>query len=426
MDMVFRGITRKKCLKQLLALLWLAALLWFCISLVKAYKTIPQVNAVPQTQLVPEFLLKDYLDETQVENEENNLGTGVKKTLIIVSHGRSGSSLVGDIFNHHPSVFYMYEPLQTVMRVFNSLNRNHINSAPSYWDLAKEFLDAVLRCKFNNQRFLSDIEDFYRKKHHPRVSQAIASPPLCPHKPSDLKWKPNLCPPMTKESLASTCRKKYDLTVLKVLISRIPENTIKIVLNACTSRDVDCKIVFLVRDPRAVIPSSKALGFFRDAAGDIAMRGTRLYSYWRCKETEENMEIIRKLDDSLRKRIKLQRYEDLALNPLKALTGLYQFAGLSELESIKTWLNETTRKTRGDCNEMDGEQATCTKDDAWVAANRWRWKVHPQEISIVEKYCKETMRLMGYTPVDMSSELLSNQSIPLFSQDYEAKQWFLH
>ena len=384
------------------------------------------MNAVSQTQPVPEFLLKDYLDETQVENEENHLKTGVKKTLIIVSHGRSGSSLVGDIFNHHPSVFYMYEPLQTVIRVFDSLNRNHINSVPSYWDLAKEFLDAVLRCKFNNQRFLSDIEDFYRKQRHPRVSQAIASPPLCPYKPSDLKWKPNLCPPMTKESLASTCRKEYDLTVLKVLISRIPENTIKIILNACTSRDVDCKIVFLVRDPRAVIPSSKALGFFRDAAGDIAMRGTRLYSYWRCKETEENLEIIRKLDDSLRNRIKLQRYEDLALNPLKALTGLYEFAGLSELESIKTWLNETTRKTRGDCNEMDGEQATCTKDDAWVAANRWRWKVHPQEISIVEKYCKEAMRLMGYTLVDMSSELLSNQSIPLFSQDYEAKQWFLH
>ena len=416
---------KKKCLKKFLVLLWIAALSWFCISLVTAPKTTLQVNAVSQTQLVPEFLHKDYRDEIQVENEEKHLQKGIKKTLIIVSHGRSGSSLVGDIFNHHPSVFYMYEPLQTVMRVFGSLRRTDINSLPSYWDLAKEFLDAVLRCKFNNQRFLSDIEEFYRKQKHPRVSQAIASPPLCPYQPSDLKWKPDLCPPMTKESLASTCKNNYDLTVLKVLISRIPENTIKIILNACTSRDVDCKVVFLVRDPRAVIPSSKAFGFFRDAAGDFSKRGTRLYSYWRCRQTEENLEIIRKLHDSQRNRIKIQRYEDLALNPLKALTGLYEFAGLSELESVKTWLSETTRKTRDDCNEMDGEQATCTKDNAWVATNRWRWMVHPHEISIIEKYCKETMRLMGYTPVDMSSELLSNQSIPLFSQDYETKHWFL-
>ncbi|KAK2568792.1 Carbohydrate sulfotransferase 4 [Acropora cervicornis] len=185
------------------------------------------------------------------------------------------------------------------------------------------------------------------------------------------------------------------------------------ILNACTSRDVDCKIVFLVRDPRAVLPSPKSVGFYSDATGDFSRRGTRLYSYWRCKETKENLEIIRKLDDSLKNSIKLQRYEDLALNPLKALTGLYEFAGLSELESVKTRLNETTRKTRGDCNEMDGEQVMCTKDDAWVAANRWRWKVHPQEISIIEQYCKETMRLMGYTPGDMSSELLWNQAIPI-------------
>ena len=42
-----------------------------------------------------------------------------RKNIIIVSHGRSGSrsTLMGDIVNHHPSVFYMYEPLQTTQRV---------------------------------------------------------------------------------------------------------------------------------------------------------------------------------------------------------------------------------------------------------------------------------------------------------------------
>ena len=219
----------------------------------------------------------------------------------------------------------MYEPLQTVVRVFNRLKRNDING----------ILQRNSSTQYYVVQFLSDIEDFYRKQNHPRVSQAIASPPLCPHKPSDLKWKPNLSPPMTKESLASTCWKNYDLTVLKVLISRIPENTIKIILNACTSRDIDCKVVFLVRDPRGVVPSSKSVGFFRDTVSDTATGGTRLYSYWRCKETEEKLGIIRKLHDSLRDRIKLQRYEDLAFNALKALTGLYEFASLSELESVK-------------------------------------------------------------------------------------------
>ena len=229
-------------------------------------------------------------------------------------------SLMGDIFNHHPSIFYLHEPLQTVERIFKRLLKSVINT--SHRSLAEEWLDGIFRCKFENPQFLADIEEYYRKQKHLRVSQAIVSPPLFPFKPTDTRWDPHLCRLMTSESLGSTCGDNYDLTVLKILISRrLPKNTIETILTSCSSVDVDCKIVFLVRDPRAVIPSSQSFGFFKEN-GDFAQRGIRVYSYWRCKETEDNLEIIRKLSDSIRNRIKLQRYEDLAFYPLKALSGL--------------------------------------------------------------------------------------------------------
>ena len=219
----------------------------------------------------------------------------------------------------------------------------------------------------------------------------------------------------------------YDLTAIKVLIHRIPENSIKRILTTCNPLDVDCKVIFLVRDPRAVIPSLRTIGFFGEEGAPNAKQGTRHYSYWRCKETEDNLEFVRKLPNSLRDRIKLQRYEDLAINPLQELSGLYEFAGLPVLESVRTWLNETTHLSRKACNhKMDGGPVTCTKDDAWSAANRWRWNAHPHEINIIEYYCEEVMRLMGYRPVDRSYELLTNLKIPLFSEDFEAKHWFLH
>ncbi|CAH3014728.1 unnamed protein product [Porites evermanni] len=118
-------------------------------------------------------------------------------------------------------------------------------------------------------------------------------------------------------------------------------------------------------------------------------------SYQQCKQTEDNLEFVRKLPKSIRKRIKLQIYEDLAIKPLKELSRLYEFAGLTVLEGVRTWLNETTKA----CNhEMDGVLVTCTKDDAWAAANRWRWKVHPHEINVVEHFCRGVLRLMGYLP----------------------------
>ena len=338
-----------------------------------------------------------------------------RKNLIIVSHGRSGSTLMGGIFNHHPSVFYMYEPLQTVARVLKKLNTTF-----TYEDLAKNFLTSVFRCKFDQPQILEDIEKFYRKPGHPRVSQAIASPPLCPYTTTDPRWDPLLCPLMTSESSGDACTNNYDLTTIKVLLPRVPENSLKTILTVCKPQDVDCKVIFLVRDPRAVIASSRSVGFFREG-GDFARKSTRQYSYWQCKETEDNLEFIRKLPDPIRQRIKLQRYEDLAINPLGELSGLYKFAGLSLLESVRSWLNETTQQNRGAC---EGEQATCTKDDARVAANRWRWKVHPHEIDVIEHYCRGVMRTLGYRPVDGSYDLLADVKIPLFINDYEAKTWF--
>ena len=344
-----------------------------------------------------------------------------RRNLIIVSHGRSGSTLTGDIFNHHPSVFYMYEPLQTAKRVQNKLKINDTG----YSSLVEELLTGVFHCKFDNPDILDDIEGYYRKPDHPRVSHAIGSPPLCPYQMSDPRWSPTLCKPMTSDTLGSACMDTYDLTVVKILMSRIPEYSIKKILTACGPPDIDCKVIFLVRDPRAVIPSSLNMGFFKEKGHPNAHWGTRLYSYKQCKDTEDNLELIRKLPDSLRHRIKLLRYEDLAIEPLKVLEDIYEFAGLPVLESVRIWLNETTQQSRKACDSaLDGPLVTCTKDDAWAAANRWRWKVHPHEIDIIERYCRRAMDLMGYRLVDRSYDLLANADIPLFSSNYEAKHWF--
>ena len=346
----------------------------------------------------------------------------VRKNLIIVSHGRSGSSLMGDIFNHHPSVFYMYEPLQSPERVMKKLRGGNIN----YTQMVDHFLSGLFRCTFDDPDILYDMQRYYRKPDHPRISQAIASPPLCPYRLTDPKWNPNLCHPMTSKALGTACRDHYDLTVIKVLMARIPENSIKTIFSSCNSKDVDCKVVFLIRDPRAVITSSRIIGFFKETGERTAFQGTRIYSYKRCKQTEENLEYVRRLPDSLRERIKIQRFEDLAMNPLKELSSLFEFAGLPVLESVKTWLKQTTHSSRAACNHMDGVDVTCTKDDYWTAINRWRWGADPREIDIIEHYCAKVMNLMGYRPVDRSNDLLVNRTIPLFRETFEAKHWFLH
>ncbi|XP_020622294.1 carbohydrate sulfotransferase 3-like [Orbicella faveolata] len=345
-----------------------------------------------------------------------------RRNILVIAHGRSGSTITGDIFNHHPSVFYLFEPLQTVERIFKKLG----TSDEHYGSLMADILSNLLRCNFSKP-VLEDFDHFYRYPSHRQASHAIGSPPLCPYEMNDPKWDPKLCPPMTSESLGSICRDKYPVTVAKILMSRIAGNNIKNILEACKSSDADCQIIFLVRDPRAAIPSSQSVGFFSNRGSQLSKNGLRLYSYQKCKKTEENLVFLKNLPISRRRRIMIQRYEDFAMNPLKVLSRLYNFAGLPVLDSVKTWLNKSTHpeQTR-EKMKIEGHAAFFTVDDASVAVNRWRWKVDPCVIDIIEHYCEQVMQMMGYTLVDRSYDLMANISIPLFSEEYEAKKWFIN
>jgi len=344
-----------------------------------------------------------------------------RRNILIIAHGRSGSTITGDIFNHHPSVFYLHEPLQTVQRIFS---KNVGNSHEHYGSLMADILSNLLRCNFSKS-VLEDFDHFYRNPNHRRASNAICSPPLCPHEVTDPRWDPKLCPAMTSESLGSTCRDKYSITVAKILMSRIEGNHIKNILEACKSSDTDWQIIYLIRDPRAVIPSSQSVGFFSNRGSLLSKNGLRLFSYQRCSQTEENLIFLKNIPISWRRRILIQRYEDFTINPLKVLSGLFNFAGLPVLDSVKTWLNKSTHPAQNrEKMKMEGHPALYTVDDASVAVNRWRWKVHPWENDIIEHYCKHVMQLMGYIPVDRSYQLMSDISIPLFSEHYEAKKWF--
>ena len=347
-----------------------------------------------------------------------------RRNIVIVSHVRSGSTITGDIFNHHPSVFYLHEPLQTVERISQRLKKT---SNVNYGNLMADVLTNIFHCNFSKS-VVEDIQSFYRESNHPRASHAIGSPPLCQYEMTDPRWDPKLCPPLKSESLGRVCRTHYEVNVAKILIPRIAEANISNILAACSPADVDCRIIFLIRDPRAVIPSARSVSLFgNDPPSDTGKTNLRRFAHGNCKQSEDNLEFVKNLPLFWQKRIMIQRYEDFAVDPLNGLSRLFEFAGLPVLESVKTWLQKRTHpRNDDDYKECTGNHpAFCTIDNSKEAVNRWRWKVAIGDIDIIEHYCKNVMELMGYRSIDQSYELMSNISIPLFRKGYEAKGWWI-
>ena len=96
--------------------------------------------------------------------------------IIIISFPRSGSSFLGEIFNHHPAVFYLFEPLQAVQNMFSRDSLFEFNiSSPSYQTVVFKVLEDIINCKFN-----TDIIGFTRYLNRQNLRRGLAlNSPFC-------------------------------------------------------------------------------------------------------------------------------------------------------------------------------------------------------------------------------------------------------
>ena len=316
--------------------------------------------------------------------------------IIILSFPRSGSSFLGDIFNHHPSVFYLYEPLRTVQRRFSedSLFEFDFSSA-SYQTTAKEFLKDIVDCNFDSNTFTSYLTLNERDK-----SLALNSSPFC--------FQNRTCQELKSPELDDVCRNKYNIFAAKVLSPRIPTSRdwIETFSRSCSTNSASrCKVIHLVRDPRAVAYSLKSVRFFKrrkDPRRDFVWFVKKI-----CRQMEFDLSAFTTARTLLPDGYRLIRFEDLARNPLSMVSELYKFVGIEMLDTIKKWLHETTKAGNA------RKRAFGTIRDSKKVVASWRTKMSSEKVRVVEKYCRRVMLQLNYTLTGMSPTRQINLNISL-------------
>jgi len=170
--------------------------------------------------------------------------TKTRLNVILLTHMSSGSTIVGNMFNLHPDVFYIYEPLNTLRRDIDT-NEWRALQKPSN-DAYRQDFSTLLRdlftCGFDEER---TIELAF-----PKLTRELNS------------WYSST--PLNKESLKKACNARK-ITVTKIMQTRLPrEGGIRELEQVCRSDPIkfDCLIVHLVRDPRAVLSSLIPRRFF--------------------------------------------------------------------------------------------------------------------------------------------------------------------
>ncbi|CAH3165965.1 unnamed protein product, partial [Porites lobata] len=150
--------------------------------------------------------------------------------VIIVSEPRSGSSFLGQIFNQHPNVFYLFEPLRAVTVATNEDLYLNLPSE-NYNRLALKLLFEILNCRFRSSKQLM-----------PLLQERTARRLL------ELRWRKFNCAPLIGTTMEEVCKFQYSFNVAKILSNRVPNQSIASLLSMCANTKPEpCKVIHLER-----------------------------------------------------------------------------------------------------------------------------------------------------------------------------------
>ncbi|CAI9604000.1 unnamed protein product [Staurois parvus] len=332
--------------------------------------------------------------------------------VLIVSSWRSGSSFLGQIFNHHNDVFYFFEPGRSIW-----MKLQDESSELLHFPL-RDLLRSLFMCDVsplhqylaNEGKHVSDLGFFEQ-------SRAFCTPPACssfmPSEDFDRAKCYHHCKNTLLDKMAEIC-KTYSHVVMKSV--RIFD--LSVLLPLFRDPALDLRILHLVRDPRAIALSRQSLDLEIDDKIVLKSEGNEniTISMVMKKICKSQVDINNVANEAkvFRGRYMAIRHEDLSEEPLENVKKIYNFADLYLTKNLEQWLYNVTHE---EVEDKDGIM-TFSRNSSKVA-QKWRTSLKFNFVKQIQKNCKEAMHLFGYRPVRSEKE---QQHLPL---DLINKEWSL-
>ncbi|XP_072180335.1 carbohydrate sulfotransferase 1-like [Diadema setosum] len=359
------------------------------------------------------FLNEDVGDKTVVSGSRDS-GKSVKEPLplrendnrpvqiVVLARMRTGSSLVGEIFNQNPTLFYIFEPLHAAQ----VLLRSHKADQQQRDNFYSTLLRMINACQFPSY-FMTSLAKWGLGK-----SKSSGISPICK--------VTNGCSKASHEQLEERC---------KSFGNRVGMKTIRADLSLLESLVKDdhsnIKIIHLVRDPRGTANSRKSyysdsLKKSRAKNEPFDLRGrtpilslrtlgllstnperrvNTIVSY--CRWIVDAVMLARTRPAWLEGRYMMVRYEDLALDPIQVSEEIYDFVGMTMPKNVQEWV---VNNTMGD--NKKSKSTFSTHKNSTEAMQSWRHLLSYQEVTDVQMICGKAMSLLGYRPIRRPDDLV--------------------
>ncbi|XP_063610766.1 carbohydrate sulfotransferase 6-like [Penaeus indicus] len=304
-----------------------------------------------------------------------NLSTGPRaagprrKAVVLFSRWRSGSTFMGEVLKKAGrGVFYSYEPLYEygVHVLYEDIEETH---------LAVEEVKHILRCQFD----FGKIEEMLRS--NPLLREACKTSGIC----------------KDANHTAEVCRKS-SLHVAKVL--RLGLRWARPLLEM---EDVDVKLIYLVRDPRAVFSSrAKVAWCSTPTCKDVKTV---------CSLLEDDLLEASLLQEDYPTRFHFILYDRFCQTPLAALQKLMGFLGLPVTRDQEKILQ----------SKLPSMDALSIYKNSSAQAQLWRKRTSFTSVVMpIQRWCWTSLENLGLR-MFFSEKDLGNMSLPVVLQDGESR-----
>uniref|UniRef100_H3BAS2 Sulfotransferase n=1 Tax=Latimeria chalumnae TaxID=7897 RepID=H3BAS2_LATCH len=400
--------------KYLLVILAYSVLLLFIPYMLdlKSGEVQPESRRRPRCPVLESSLVGLWDAQEAGEDEAEGLGNRSQSKHHIYLHAtwRTGSSFLGELFNQHPAVFYLYEPMWHIWQALYPGDTESLQGA------VRDMMNSLFRCDFSVLRLYSGSSNLSTSSIFGwKNNKVICSAPLCQAYRKDEigliegSVCQKKCPARDIRELEEEC-KKYPVVVIKDV--RILDLGVLVPLMKDPSLNV--KVIQLFRDPRAVhnsrLKSKHAL--VRESI-QVLRSKKRADKYKRllvpgkaqradiyvasaleviCESWLSDLFLISRAPAWVRRRYTKIRYEDLVLEPLKELQRIYHFANVSVLPAIESFMLNMTQG-KGYSSE---KPFLISSRDAKEAISAWRERLSLEQVYQVETDCGHAMNLLGY------------------------------
>ncbi|XP_023237774.1 carbohydrate sulfotransferase 5-like isoform X2 [Centruroides sculpturatus] len=283
--------------------------------------------------------------------------------ILLITFLRGGSSFLGDLIQQNPKTFYFFEPLHFwgLRRKFDSYETSEVFNTLSH----------LFRCQFNEtieyNRYMSKRPFMFHANKY--LMSNCKNSVLC----RDIKYHYKIC------SQSQSILMKVARLNLKDALVFLKQNS-----------DLDIKLVYLSRDPRAILNSRKPVVWCRNVTCNTP--------FFLCNEMRSDLGAL----NTFNMFFHWIRYEDLSLDPENMARNLYKWLSIP-------FTSEAARFVQTHTNSQSKRKIfSSTYRNSLIAPFQWIHHLSFKEIDRIQKECGDVMYKLGYKMIDNSTYYIYN------------------